>query len=149
MAAAEPWELRPFEAIGPLRFGMSRGEVISAIGPPAMVVEKDPVLVEAHDGTNVQATYDPAGRLIAVEAEPGRVFSYLGIALSGRAVAEVRRDLESRQVANQWDENNSSLVVPALGLSLYAPRESHQPGYVQGVMATTTDYDDVMDQAFG
>lgn len=148
MAGVEPWDVRPFGGVGPLRFGMSRGEVISAIGPPAMAVETEPVLVEAHNGANVQATYDTDGRLIAVESEPGRAFSYLGIVLVGRAVADVRRDLESRQVVHRWDEANSSLVAPDLGLSLYAPADSYEPGHVQGVMATRSDYDDVMDDAF-
>lgn len=58
------WEVVPHEQVGPLQLGMTREQVISAIGPQAMV-ETEPVLVEAHDDANVQVTYDPAGQLVA------------------------------------------------------------------------------------
>lgn len=134
MAAAEPWELRPFEGAGPLRFGMSRDQVIELLGQPERVLDREPILLEVNG--DIQPGYDRDGRLIALHTA-GAMLTWHGIALTERPASEVERDLTAAGVPYEADE--SGPAVPSLGIELYAP----WPGQVQGVLVKSHEYEAV------
>lgn len=134
MAAAEPWELRPFEGAGPLRFGMSRDQVIELLGQPGRVLDREPILVEVNG--DVQPGYDHDGRLNALHTA-GTALTWRGIGLTDRPASEVERDLTAAGVPSEAD--TSGPAVPSLGIELYAP----WPGRVQGVLVKSHEYEAV------
>lgn len=144
MATAEPWELLPYEGVGPLRFGMSRNQVIDLLGQPRRVLDREPMLVESYP--DVQPIYAPDGRLVAAHTT-GAALAWHGITLTERPVSEVERELSAAGVPCEPDEDGPA--VPSLGIELYAPDEGYWPGQVQGVLVKSHEYEaaDPADQA--
>jgi hypothetical protein len=139
--AGEVWDLRPFEGAGPLRFGMTRHEVIDVLGEPDLVVADDPLLVEEHDVPRVQLGYDGADHLIALHLVDGHPFRYAGILPVGREVDEVRVLFERQGIRCDLVEDGIDLFN--LGVHLYAPRHSDPDlsCVVQGVLFGTREYE--------
>lgn len=145
------WELAPFEAIGPLRMGMTENEVAATLRetpkplslPPG--VPRPPTTEEAFRGAGVHVAYDREGRLLAVESVD-RPVTYRGIPLYLRLAEDVRADLERIGVDSAPNDEGNGFDVPELGLMLYVPGESdHEPpDTVLAVMATRRDYAEVV-----
>lgn len=137
MATAEPWELRPYEGAGPLRFGMSRDQVIELLGQPEVVIHREPFLVEAIG--DVHPEYGRDGRLVGF-VTAGSALAWHGITLTERPVSEVEHDLTAAGVAYEPDEDGP--VVSSLGIEIYAPDdEDYEPRRVQGVLVKSREYD--------
>lgn len=138
--AVEPWELHPYEGAGPLRFGMSRDEVIRLLGQPRRVIHRGPTLVESNG--DVHPGYDDAGRLIMLHTA-GSTLVWQGIRLTDRPVIEVGRDLAAAGVESEPDGEDLGLIAPRLGIELYAPDdEDYSPRRVQGVLVKSHAYED-------
>lgn len=136
--AAEPWELHPYEGAGPLRFGMSRREVIDLLGMPQVVIHREPFLVEAVG--DVHPEYSRGDCLVGVVTAGSSPLAWRGIMLTGRPVREVERDLQAAGV--EIDDGEDGPVVPSLGIEIYAPEDDHYPNRgVQGVLVKSREYD--------
>lgn len=89
------WEIKPFEGVGPIRFGMSASEVEAVIGPPDSRRKGDDTeyrgdrapIVSYDDGkvTEIECYYDIEGGV-----------TLDGLDLFGRIGLEVMRELERR-----------------------------------------------------
>jgi hypothetical protein len=134
------WELTPFVGVGPLRFGMTREEIIANLGEPDMVVHREPLLMESHRGSPAMPIYDAENHLIAAQlVRPGQL-TFQDLTLIARPVESVRHDLERRGFAVANDEEGQ-LVVSELGLHFYAPPVGDDPGIVSSVVAGSRDYE--------
>lgn len=141
------WEVVPFEAIGPLRFGMTREEVATTLGetpkvsPPPQGIKPLPIITEWLDNEWAHAEYDLQGRLLAVESSKQPI-AYRGISLLNRPAADVRADLERLGIGSQANDENNGFDVPELGVMLYVPGESdHEPpNTVLAVLAHSREY---------
>lgn len=109
--AAEPWELHPYEGAGPLRFGMSRREVIDLLGMPQVVIHREPFLVEAVG--DVHPEYSRGDCLVGVVTAGSSPLAWRGIMLTGRPVREVERDLQAAGV--EIDDGEDGPSCPASG----------------------------------
>lgn len=137
MAAPEPWELRPFDGIGPVRLGMPRDQVIELLGPPDMVIGREPLLEESYHRPGVQIAFDGDLRVAAITALPDRpVRWHLG--LTGRSTDELTADLARDGHHARLEKLTESLLVHDLGLILFAPEENG--GIVEAVTVTRRDY---------
>ena len=143
------WELTPFEGIGPLRFNMTRADVIARLGEPDVIVDDDPLLpTEGYRDAGVRVTYDQQRRVLVLQTIPGRGVSLRGVVVSGRQVDDIEHDLNEIGIrVQQSDEDPDSVVAPELGMHLYAPADGYRPNAVQGVMATRRDYAEIEAEA--
>ena len=138
--AVEPWELHPYKGAGPLRFGMSRADVIKLLGEPRRVIHQAPTLVESNG--DVHPGYDGGGRLIMLHTA-GSALVWHGITLTDRPLAEVARDLAAAGIESEPDGEELGLIAPRLGIELYAPDdEDYWPRRVQGVLVKSHAYED-------
>lgn len=89
------WEIKPFESVGPIRFGMSPSEVEAAIGPPDRKRKGE-------DGTEYRGDRAPIvnydnGRVTEIECYYDLTgVNFDGISLFEQNGLEVMRDLEGR-----------------------------------------------------
>lgn len=118
------FEIIPYERAGPVRFGMSRGEVSAALGTLPIeefrrTAEAEPTEVYA-DGA-VQINYDGQGRCEAVEfADPKIVRPVIdGFGPLGEPYSEVESFLRQRDP--QLDIDDAGLTSLKLGIGVYAP----------------------------
>src|SRR3982074_1953343 len=131
------WAIQPFETVGPLDFGMLRDDVIRVLGEPHSTDNIKPSRAESYREAQVWPSYDQTGRLLSVEAILDKELRYGDLSISpGRLVSDVRRDLERAGIPYEWNEDESELAVPTIGVSLYAPSDSYNPGEVQAVLVT-------------
>lgn len=137
MAAVEPWELRPFEGIGPVKLGMARDQVIQLLGRPDTVVGDDPLLEESYHRPGVRIAFDPDLRVVAVTALPDRPVAW-DLALTGRPADDLAADLAREGHQVRREALTESLLIHDLGLILFAPEE--EGGLVQAVTVTRGDY---------
>lgn len=140
MADAEPWELRPFEGMGPVELGMSRDQVIELLGPPDIKIGDDPLLEEGYRGPAVRIEFDPDQRVVSVTALPDRPVTWER-ALAGRPAGELAADLTRDGHQVRHEALTESLLVHDLGLILFAPEEDG--GLVEAITVTRRDYPDV------
>lgn len=150
MAAAAPWKLRPFDGVGPLRFGMTREEVHDVLGPPdrARQDREEVPAEEDYFSAGVGLVYSTGGRLVGVEANPQREVFWDGFRVTGQPVQDFREEIEGRGVETEWDEVEETLRVPGAGLQLYAPSQTtaFTPRTIQGVLCESHDYAEVADK---
>lgn len=147
MAAAEPWKLRPFDGLGPLRFGMTREEVHGVLGLPDQARQdgEEAPPEEDYFSAGVGLVYSTGQRLVGVEANPLREVVWDGVRVTGQPVQLFRQEIERRGVATEWDEVEETLRVPGAGLQLYAPSQTtaFPPRTIQGVLCESRDYAEV------
>jgi hypothetical protein len=126
-AIREPWALVPFQALGPVRFNMTRSEVEDVLGRGQQVSEHR----VAYDAAEAQIEYDDAGRVETITAYPSRPVVVQDTTLQGeQAVTDMAAVLE--RLGHQGeDDGEGSMVYAALGLALHAPT-----GTVEGVFAS-------------
>lgn len=90
------WEIRPFVAVGPPEFGMTRDSVRQQLKEEPRVIVKHPGYppIEQYPESGLQAHYDSLDRMELVEFYPEASVSFRGVELLGRSLDDVRRDLE-------------------------------------------------------
>jgi hypothetical protein len=92
------WVLDPLTAVGPLRFGMSPGQVATALGGAVAGVSlgrRDNESWQQFSDIGVTAIYAPGPRLVAVavDAMDGPLVRFRHVELIARRPSEVRTDL--------------------------------------------------------
>ena len=87
--------IKPYEAVGPIRFGMSVEEVRRAIGEKVQTFEKAPLVfpdlhpVDAFDEVGVHVCYKKSGVCEAIELFPPATPSFLNARLLCRQFSEL------------------------------------------------------------
>lgn len=135
-------DLRPYERLGPIRFGMRREDVREAVGATARTFRKTPdaiTLVDAFDTEGIHVYYDEQDLCEAVEVASPSVPTFKGRALLGRSFAELLDWLRTLDPEIQVDE--SGLTASSVGLGLYAPSAEQAPSDpVEAVIAFRHGY---------
>src|SRR5262245_38903685 len=116
------WEIRPFEGVGPVLFGMTRQEVQAALGRNPRAFRKVPSekqLTDVYDTIGLYAYFDDDDRLEYVELTDLRVLSLYGESLFGPLMKAV----ENRMRAFDVDvvPNDEGFDCFGIGISVYAP----------------------------
>lgn len=116
------WEIRPFEGVGRLLFGMTRQEVQAALGQMPRSFKKAPSeqqLTDAYDAAGLYAYFDGDDRLEYVELTDPRSVSFRGEHLFGLAA----QSAEDRMRALHVDvaRNDEGFDCLEIGVSVYAP----------------------------
>ena len=136
--------IQPYEAMGPVRFGMRRDEVRAAIGTkvsPFMKGLDSTTLTDSFDDERIHVYYDEQDCCEAVEVASPSVPLLEGQALLGRPFSEVRDWLMSRDSEVELD--GAGLIAFTLGVGLYAPSALKEPDEpVEGVIAFRRGYYD-------
>lgn len=140
----QPWELVPFERVGPVRLGASREEVASVLGRPDR--EVGPAQFFGAEGP-VRVTYDGAGQVLAVEVGPERPVELRGRRLTRSELDGARRQLGDLGIATEVDESGGGVVASEVGIALRtsSPGRSARPDTVQWVSGFRPDYYTVRD----
>ena len=136
--------VEPYEALGPIRFGMRRDEVRVAVKAAVRAFRKTPTaktLVDAFDDEGIHVYYDEQDVCEGVEVANPAVPILDGQVLIGRPFADVRDWLQARDSDVVLDE--TGLTDFTIGLGIYAPsaeKMPHEP--VEGVIAFRRGYYD-------
>jgi hypothetical protein len=121
------WIIQPFESLGPLNFGASRGEVREVLDEPPREFAKGAatILSEAYNGAGLHAHYDDAGQLELIEAfDPCRPV-YASVPLLARDVASVLGSLSALGLVPRAD-GEGGFWFDDQGFALYAPAEASE-----------------------
>ena len=118
------WVIEPFQSLGPLRFGMRRGEPQQVLSEPPTEFKKgfSDNVTEAYNGAGVHVYYDANGVADFFEAfgfgsnRP----TYRGVDLLRREADDVVRDLAALGLAVR-DDGQGSLWFDDSGFALIAP----------------------------
>ena len=135
-------DLRPYEGVGPIRFGMRRAEVRGAVHAAVRAFRKTrdaTMLLDAFDNEGIHVYYDELDLCEAVELASPAVAVLKGRALIGEPFAALRDWLLGLDPELEVDE--TGLTASSLGLGLYAPFAGEEPeGPVEGVIAFRRGY---------
>ena len=116
------WTIRSFEGVGPVKFGMARGEVRQAMGGEVREFRKAPESVTLSDyfvRHEAVAFYDPDDRLEAIEFSDAALLEWSGIALSGRPVKAMFEDIRSH--SSLAEINSDGVTFHDLGIGFWLP----------------------------
>lgn len=115
------WEIRPFVAVGPLEFGMTRESVRRQLKEEPRVIVKHPghSPMEQYLKSGLQAHYNGLDQLELVEFYPEASAWFGGVQLLGRSLDDVRRDLEGVGLSG-IDDGLGDLTYDDFGFGLYA-----------------------------
>lgn len=129
---SERWEVVPFEAVGPLRFGMSKAEVAATLGEDPDVVDETR---EAFDEVGCQTEYGDDGRLESVTVYAPAVLVVRGVEVhEDQAMEDAVRALEA--LGQHGREHQGVTWFEETGTMLYGPT-----GTVEGAGAYRKGYD--------
>jgi hypothetical protein len=130
------WEIVPFEAVGPIRFGMPRSEIHRALGETPRPFKKglSENLTEAFKEIGVHVYYDGSGRVEFVEAFSPSRLRFRGVDLWRENAAEVLAELRNLGLRVR-DDGAGGLWFDDCGFSLYSPN-----GRTEGVSAFRRGY---------
>ena len=121
------WVVQPFESLGPLRLGASRGEVREALSeaPHEFVKGAGPDVAEAYEEAGLHAYYDSAGRLDFIEAFQPCSPVFAGVELLGPDVSFVVARLRELGLVERED-GEGGIWFEDQGFALYAPSEASE-----------------------
>lgn len=135
-------DLRSYDGLGAIRFGMRRDQVRGAVGAPVRTFRKTPdatTLVDAFDNEGIYVYYDAQDLCEAVEVASPAIPILEGQTLLGKPFAELRDWLRTLDPDIEVDE--SGLTAPTVGLGLYAPSAQKAPNEpVDGVIVFRRGY---------
>jgi hypothetical protein len=104
------WEIRPFEGIGPLRFGQARDDVRALLGPPTRGFRKVPFAATEADAfieLGLHVYFSPEYRVETVDAVAPSTATLHGLSFLGRPVEDVVQEMEEfglRHHSFQFDD---------------------------------------------
>ncbi len=116
--------VRPWEALGDLRFGVSRDAVRSLLGDQFRSFKRTPkakTLTDEYENLGLQLSYDEDDKLEFIEAYPPCMPTYQGIELFGELTL-VLRQLEAAGHMLKADDVGYS--CEQLGFALFAPMQT-------------------------
>jgi hypothetical protein len=131
-------EVRPFEGLGDLRFGMSRADVRALLGPEFRSFKKTPLaktLTDAYTQLGLHLYYDDQDRLEFIEAFQPCIPIFRGIELLGRPEV-VLEQLRKTGVGIPRRDSDGNFFDD-LGFALYSPGD-----VVEGVSVYKKGYYD-------
>ena len=134
---AAEWRIEPFDSFGPLRFGMTRGEVATALNQEPRQFAKgfSPNVVEAYNEKGVHAYYDADERLEFIEAFAPCKPSYGDVDLL-RADSEATLNALSELGLTARSDGDGGVWFDDHGFALFAPS-----GRTEGISVFRRDYD--------
>jgi hypothetical protein len=130
------WEIVPFEAIGPIRFGMTQSDVHKALGETPLGFKKglSENLTEAFNQRGVHAYCDPGGRVELVEVFTPSHPTFCGVDLLRENAAEVLLELRNLGLRVRND-GAGGFWFDDCGFALHSPH-----GRTEGVSAFRRGY---------
>jgi hypothetical protein len=140
MADRDPWELAPFESVGPLRFGMTRDEVIATVGEPQLTRRsKHDSRFGSDQYQTFRAGYDRDQRLLSVECNRSQPVSYEGWMLTGRQSSEVEEWAKGHGLTVK--RSYEGMWIRELSLAFWTPEDDlAPPDSILFVLAGRSDY---------
>ena len=131
------WAVEPFDKVGPLRFGMARGEVREALGEEGREFRKgfSENLTEAYNSAGVHVYYDKDGAVEFVEAFSPAQPTYQGVELLQPDTSSILDELNKRGLTAR-DDGEGGLWFDDHGFALFAPG-----GKTEGVSIFRRGYD--------
>lgn len=131
------WAIEPFESLGPLRFGMRKGEPEQVLGEQPKEFHKgfSEHVTEAYNGAGVHVYYDADGTVEFMEAFPPSRPTYQRVDLMRPDAAQVVADL-AKVGLKVRDDGEGGLWFDNAGFSLFAPG-----GSTKGVSLFRRGYD--------
>lgn len=142
---AIPWELVPFERLGPIRLDASREEVLALVGEPkfreAEPGEDGTWLPPEDDYPSFSIEYDQDERVLGVECKSSQPVTYRGWLLTGRQRDEVEQWAAGHDLTVKWSWFHRTLWIPELSLSFWIPDVDYAPSNsITMVAAGRRDY---------
>jgi hypothetical protein len=130
-------EIRPFEAVGALRFGESRHDVKEKLGSPSFPFRKNVGYneIEVCNELGLHLYFDPHDCLEFLEAFEPAELVFHGIRFLGRDLGAVTKDMEALGFAAI--ESDVGVNFEDAGIALTAPS-----GVVEGIAAHRKGYYD-------
>lgn len=134
----QAWQVRPFDGLGPLGFGLSRAEIHALLGDGFKTFAKQPASVavtDAYEDLGLHLYYDSAERLEFIEAFEPTDPIYSGVHLLRSERTLVLQELQESGHMPRFDDGG--YFYDELGFALYAPIERieavslFRPGYYQ------------------
>ncbi|GAA5198262.1 hypothetical protein GCM10023322_71230 [Rugosimonospora acidiphila] len=121
------WDFDPLVSVGPLRFGMSCGEALTALGSPEDPPAKIPQLEASETSYQNVTMYFATGRLycVAIDALVGPQVTVEGTPLVGRVPSEVEQwllDYSQQQNLELRYTHAADPHLPDLGLIVRVQR---------------------------
>lgn len=115
----ETFTVTAHRGVGPLRFGMTRGEVRAALGAHSEEFFRTPDAVPADHFPSIPAFayYSETGVLLAAEFGQSARVSIDGVELTGRCVSEVIADLANADFDIERDP--SGCISRSLGVGVW------------------------------
>jgi hypothetical protein len=132
------FEVEPHVGAGPIKLGLSRGELRKLMGAPFRTYSKVPgePLTDTYFGTDLQVYYDASDRVEYIELNGPRS---INPTLRGRTLlfAPAEEVIEWMRGVSDFDADNPELgysyIYPALDLSLWRPIVPEGPEDVEGL----------------
>ena len=132
------FEVEPHVGAGPIKLGLSRGELRKLMGAPFRTYSKVPgePLTDTYFGTDLQVYYDAGDRVEYIELNGPRS---INPTLRGRTLlfAPAEEVIEWMRGVSDFDADNPELgysyIYPALDLSLWRPIVPEGPEDVEGL----------------
>lgn len=135
------YEIRTYEGVGPISFGMSAPEVREAVGAPHIPIDKGggPVPTDVFTSLGILVYYKPPAVCEAVEFAGPESPTFRGQQLLRRPYSEVEEWLKTLDAELETD--TAGLTSYKLGLGLYAPSALKEPDEpVEGVFVFEQGY---------
>jgi len=126
-------EIKSFEGVGDLRFGMTRAQVRAVLGSRFRSLKKTPSSEHEHDSffeAGFQVFYDQNGLCEAIEMGKPANPTFGGELIIGNPYSDARDLL--LMADPELTEDDSGLVSEKTGIALYAPKPWENPP-VEGV----------------
>jgi hypothetical protein len=102
-----PWDIAPYEGVGPLRFGLTRSQAQSLLGRDVSVFRKGPYAsteTDAYDALGLHLHYDGKDRLECIEAWGSCPIYYKDTPLLNASVQEVLERLKNLGLSSRYDD---------------------------------------------
>lgn len=125
------WDLLPFESVGPVRFGMPKGDVAALFSSPPQTIERDDPdcrILDAFDDASIQVAYGDALTVVAVQVAYDIPIEYRTVRVTGRPFAEVL--LELQQMGIELADIDMHLF-DALGGALWVTKRGSIDAFVE------------------
>jgi hypothetical protein len=126
-----PWDLVPFERVGPIRLGAARDEVLALVGEPKFRhTDQDGDggwLPDEDDYSTFSVEYDRQGRVLGVECKAPQPVTYQGWSLMGLRQSAIREWAEGHGLTVRWSKFHQTLWIPELVLSFWVPEVDYAP----------------------
>jgi hypothetical protein len=142
---AVPWELVPFERLGPVRFDASREEVLALVGEPKFrhtgQGEDGEWLPDEDNYPAFSIEYDRDDHVLGVSCKSMQPVTYQGWLLTGLHNTAIREWAEGHGLTTRWSKFHRTLLIPELVLSFWIPEVDYAPpGTAVIVGAARQDY---------